>query len=454
MFYCFRVQDIIVPVNLSDDGALDQQPQDLPLDLPFHQPQDVPAGLDASDQDATRSVCLTDQPQVSYSNLPFNHPQDLPQVQQWEFVHGDANEACDNSCNHEDASEACDNSFNEDEEWSFSEQQDAQESTTSDFLSQPEDPDDSSEDESLATAPEFQLTSVSAKIKVLLLLAAKKRHKLTYAATECILRLAGVWSKDLSFAPSKHVLKSAISLYSSSVVEHHICPHCNLYVGQVFDESAECRNCFTEINSKLNKKQGNVFLYYSISEQIKSLLTHSGLYDELIKPQHRHKIQKGNYEDIMDGTYYKARVGPDCISFNFFVDGYQVSLFFVCLFVVSCYDINLTFILFLCVLQVRSTSKNSAWPVLVCLNELPLHLRRKHLVMASVWLGKEKPIMNEYLKPFVRECIELERNGISLKINGVDKTIKVIPLMCVSDSIARPALRNATQFNGKLLFLF
>lgn len=68
--------------------------------------------------------------------------------------------------------------------------------------------------------------------------------------------------------------------------------------------------------------------------------------------------------------------------------------------------------------------------------------------MASVWLGKKKPIMNEYLKPFVQECILLERDGISFKINGVEKHLRVIPLLCVSDSIARPTLRNSTQFNG------
>lgn len=56
--------------------------------------------------------------------------------------------------------------------------------------------------------------------------------------------------------------------------------------------------------------------------------------------------------------------------------------------------------------------------------------------------------MNEYLKPFVRECSILEREGISFKIDGVDIKLRVIPLLCVSDSVARPTLRNATQFNG------
>lgn len=62
--------------------------------------------------------------------------------------------------------------------------------------------------------------------------------------------------------------------------------------------------------------------------------------------------------------------------------------------------------------------------------------------------GKKKPVMNEYLKPFVMECIQLQRDGITIKVNGADKIIKVIPLVCVSDSVARPLLRNSTQFNG------
>ncbi len=96
----------------------------------------------------------------------------------------------------------------------------------------------------------------------------------------------------------------------------------------------------------------------------------------------------------------------------------------------------------------KCTSKNSAHPVLFTINELPIHLRRKHVMMASVWLGKKKPVMNEYLKPFVRECIILERDGISFKTNGVDVHLRVIPLVGVSDSVARPTLRNSTQFNG------
>lgn len=56
--------------------------------------------------------------------------------------------------------------------------------------------------------------------------------------------------------------------------------------------------------------------------------------------------------------------------------------------------------------------------------------------------------MNEYLKPFVAECVKMQRDGITININGQDKTYSIIPLMCVSDSVARPHLRCSKQFNG------
>lgn len=57
--------------------------------------------------------------------------------------------------------------------------------------------------------------------------------------------------------------------------------------------------------------------------------------------------------------------------------------------------------------------------------------------------------MNEYLKPFIKECIMLQRDGITIKIGGQDKTYKIVPLVCVSDSVARPLLRRSNQFNGQ-----
>jgi len=157
---------------------------------------------------------------------------------------------------------------------------------------------------------------VSEKVKVLLLLATKYRHNLTYSAAECVMKLAGVLSKENLSCPSKHILKTTIELYSSALSEHHLCPECGFYVG-TFDIMKQCNNCHYEIDEKRNKKNGNFFLYLSVAEQIAFLLR-CGLADELVQPENRDKIRNGNYEDIYDGRLYKKLVASGCLSFNFF----------------------------------------------------------------------------------------------------------------------------------------
>jgi len=195
-----------------------------------------------------------------------------------------------------------------------------------------EDPDFSDDEEVLAAASDLHL-SVPQRITVLLLLATKFAHNLTYTAAECVMRLAGVLSKEILFTPAKYILKTAISLYSSSLSEHHICPHCGVYVGVIVGMK-ECNNCHNEVDAKCNKKKGNVFLYLRVGEQIKSLLI-NGLANELVDPQHRKKIKDGNYEDIQDGKLYKKLVELACISFNFFVDGLKVRFLLIFVFFYS-----------------------------------------------------------------------------------------------------------------------
>lgn len=87
--------------------------------------------------------------------------------------------------------------------------------------------------------------------------------------------------------------------------------------------------------------------------------------------------------------------------------------------------------------------------MLASVNELPLHLRRKYIVMASLWLGLKKPKCEEYMKPFVKECNILQRDGLETRIGSRVLHFRVKTLMCISDTIARPLLRNSTQFNGE-----
>ncbi|KAE8737050.1 hypothetical protein FOCC_FOCC017491, partial [Frankliniella occidentalis] len=239
----------------------------------------------------------------------------------------------------------------------------------------------------LAQAPNLHL-SQEEKIHLLLLLATKKRHNLSYSASEDIMELCGILSTDkTNFIPTRHQMKQAIEMYSNmSLSEHHVCPGCGTYVGIVSSPTVECDKCKGEFSTDSNKKNGNMFLYISLTDQIKSVLKHC--HNDIVDPKQRKKICQYNFEDIYDGKVYKESVESDCLTINCFVDGLQVS----------------------------TTSKRSDWPVLGSINELPLHLRRKYILMASLWLGLKKPNCQEYLKPFTEECDVLRRNGLAVRI--------------------------------------
>lgn len=185
-----------------------------------------------------------------------------------------------------------------------------------------EDEDSSSENEELAIEDNMSLKE---KVQLLLLLATKKRHNLTYKACETFMEFAGVLADEENpFHPSRHIMKRAIEKYSYSVTVHHLCPGCGLYYGTVASETFQCRECGKEITVKENKKKGNYFYYLSIHDQIKLLLETCLSEGDFIKPLNREKIHQYNYEDIYDGSRYKANVGPEELSINFFVDGVQV----------------------------------------------------------------------------------------------------------------------------------
>ncbi|KAK3931515.1 Translation initiation factor IF-2 [Frankliniella fusca] len=69
--------------------------------------------------------------------------------------------------------------------------------------------------------------------------------------------------------------------------------------------------------------------------------------------------------------------------------------------------------------------------------------------MASLWLGVDKPKSNEYLRPFVGKCLELATVGVDYSVRGNKRNIKFRAVMCIADSVARPAIRNSTLFSGK-----
>lgn len=98
---------------------------------------------------------------------------------------------------------------------------------------------------------------------------------------------------------------------------------------------------------------------------------------------------------------------------------------------------------------VFQSSKFSIWPILCCVNEIPPESRDKHVLLCALWFGAKKPDMTCYFQPFVEECANLSQAGFEWQ-HPSDQSwrhVKVHPLCCVCDAVARPILQNLKQFN-------
>lgn len=95
--------------------------------------------------------------------------------------------------------------------------------------------------------------------------------------------------------------------------------------------------------------------------------------------------------------------------------------------------------------QMFQSSKWNFWPFMGIINEAAYKVRRSNVILVGLWHGDRKPPMNAFVKPCVKALRNLEETG--LDFNGT--TIKIRPTIITTDMVARPVLRNTTQFNGK-----
>lgn len=96
------------------------------------------------------------------------------------------------------------------------------------------------------------------------------------------------------------------------------------------------------------------------------------------------------------------------------------------------------------------SSNASLWLLHCMITELPPLLRRKFILLSSVWFGT-KSIINMYLIPFCREVRELCSSGLKWvhPETGKEMISYVSARVCSVDAVARAMLQNIKQFNGK-----
>ena len=172
-----------------------------------------------------------------------------------------------------------------------------------------------------------------------------------------------------------------------------------------------------------NIKNGNYLLYISLTKQLELLLANVKMYQYLTNRNLERQLNSREISDIANSKLYKELITLHGFSSN---------------------DISLTWNAD--GVQVFNSSNYSIWPLQVCINELPPHLRHKNVLLLGLWFG-QKPNMNVFLVPFVQECKKLGTEGLVFGNEVFSR--KVYALLLCADAPARAILRNVKQFNGE-----
>nr|XP_046271851.1 uncharacterized protein LOC124073584 isoform X2 [Scatophagus argus]XP_046271852.1 uncharacterized protein LOC124073584 isoform X2 [Scatophagus argus] len=240
------------------------------------------------------------------------------------------------------------------------------------------------------------------------------RHHLSAAVVE-LMALLNFLSPDLALI-SKCLSDKVPALFT--VFYCHVCQN---YMGKNPDDCL-CFQCDTMFNQKNSTKSGHFFLAASLKDLLKNVLKSHGT--ELLPKTVNHG---SDIKDVMDGRMYQNLLKQGALAAD---------------------DITLTWN---CdEVPIYNSAMNSIWPLQFTINELPYTHRKENVIVAGLWFGPEKPKMNTFLKPFIDECGDLAQNPFQWKDSkGKVHSSKVFSLVCSSDAVARPLLRNCKKFNGE-----
>lgn len=165
----------------------------------------------------------------------------------------------------------------------------------------------------------------------------------------------------------------------------------------------ECPKCNHAITESLRVYAGT-FVEIPLGNSLKSYLEVDKLYEQLGYPQERTKENDDAFEDVYDGTeYQKTQKGAHDISLLWNCDE----------------------------LPVFKSSSYQLWPIQRSILELPPLLRNKFTVIAGLWFGYKKPVMDVFLKPFVNSCCNLYTKGLRC-VHRVTQVNVVSKVPCIS----------------------
>lgn len=248
------------------------------------------------------------------------------------------------------------------------------------------------------------------------------RHGANGIALEDLLNLVNCHLPE-PLHPSKYLfLKNFPNI--AKLVKYYYCIKCLSLLKFEGRQSIDCPNCqYCNIKSVL-KQNGNYFIYIPIKEQLRQLLS-TNIFHKLQRVRTR---DDDIFSNVTSGKVYQSMVENQIIS-----------------------DLDITLQWNADGVDTFKSSKVSMCPIQIAINELPYQVRKDNIILAALWSGPTKPVVDIFLKPFVDELRDLHEHGINCLPPNFNETInvKVHAILSPVDSVARCTLQNITQFNGK-----
>lgn len=265
------------------------------------------------------------------------------------------------------------------------------------------------------------------------------RYNLSNSAKQAILQLIKILAgpKFVSWNVSNYNMLKQYSLPDDKALYTFYCSTCYTELmdpvtkNNFQNQTRLCDKCNTEY--QLSMQSPNYFVHIDISYQIKMLLQNKDILSKLLTNlkliDNNTNSESFSIYDIYDGELYKKLRDIKSSQFkiltlNFNTDG--AALF--------------------------HSSKTSIWPVQLIINEFPVELRFKNIILVALWISQSEPkpaFMNLYFSTLVKSANKLLKSGITI-INNQNQSIKFkFVLFCASvDSVARPIMQNRMQYNA------
>ncbi|XP_046408572.1 uncharacterized protein LOC124173112 [Ischnura elegans] len=262
--------------------------------------------------------------------------------------------------------------------------------------------------------------AVSVSEIILLVLSLVNKHCLSLTASCDLMKMLNVIMGTSVFPATEYMFKS---LFNSnfSMTMHFTCEFCGHYLGKSGDENLEtCVNC-EFFNSTKGYRYDHTFITLDVRTQLQEIVV--GCKDDFMFLTSA--APSDILVDIQSGSLYGKKIRredeqfPSWMSLTFNADGAQVF-----------------------------KDRTTVTPIYLMINELKCKQRRKNMVLAGLWYGKEKPRFDVFMDSFVNEMNELYRDGIDVPCDGVMKTVRFVTLCCCVDTVARAPLQGITGVNG------